>query len=624
MAIRMQQRTGTYSQWNTANPILNGAEIGYESDTNKFKIGDGSTNWNDLPYFLDEVTLGTSLDGYIPDSLLGAANGVAQLNSSGKLVSEQIPNVDEITQDAINTALVAGTGLDKTYDDNANTITLDIDSTVATKTYVDDAVAAVDLSSKQDVVAGVSSTEIGYLDGVTSAIQTQIDAKAPLESPTFTGTVSGVTKTHVGLGNVDNTSDTNKPVSTATQAALDVKAPLESPTFTGTVSGVTKSHVGLGNVDDTSDSNKPVSTATQTALDLKANLAGPTFTGTTTTDDLVVDGDFTVNGTNFAASATSITIEDNMVQLAHENVANTVDLGIVVGYNDGTAKHAGMVRDVSDDKWKLFKGVTTEPSTTVNFGQGSLDNLQIAGLEATSATIGDVSNTELQYLNGVTSAIQTQIDAKAPLADPTFTGTVTLPTGTVTSGMILDGTIVNADISANALIDMSKIAGLDTSLNDKLNTLDAVSTFAQLDSPTFTGTVDFTGATVNGISSYSAPTIGSTSIASGATVTTIAGLTLTSPTLSGTSNINKAVIGSSGGLVTIEKDIEDGSVISSNDPIAMYASNLSFGNGAFGQVSFTGSVDFGGASVSGLSSGDTYSTSLPSGGNDGDVWYVYS
>lgn len=53
------------------------------------------------------------------------------------------------------------------------------------------------------------------------------------------------------------------------QNALNLKAPLASPTFTGTVSGVTASHVGLGNVNNTSDANKPVSTAQQTALDLK-------------------------------------------------------------------------------------------------------------------------------------------------------------------------------------------------------------------------------------------------------------------------------------------------------------------------------------------------------------------
>jgi hypothetical protein len=150
-------------------------------------------------------------------------------------------------------------------------------------------------------------------------------------------------------------------------------------------------------------------------LDLsgKAPLNAPTFTGTvTSSNNLVVDGDFTVNGTNFSASATSITIEDNLVQLAHQNAVNTVDLGLVVGYNDGAAKHSGIVRDVSDDKWKLFKGVTTEPTTTVDFSQGSLDTLAVAGIEATTATIGDVSNTELQYLNGVTSAIQTQLDSK--------------------------------------------------------------------------------------------------------------------------------------------------------------------------------------------------------------------
>jgi hypothetical protein len=59
----------------------------------------------------------------------------------------------------------------------------------------------------------------------------------------------------------------------------------DSPTFTGTVSGITKSMVGLANVDNTTDANKPVSSATQTALDLKANLAGATFTGTITTSN---------------------------------------------------------------------------------------------------------------------------------------------------------------------------------------------------------------------------------------------------------------------------------------------------------------------------------------------------
>ena len=54
---------------------------------------------------------------------------------------------------------------------------------------------------------------------------------------------------------------------------LQEKANLASPTFTGTVSGISKTMVGLGNVDNTTDLNKPISTSTQTALDLKANVS---------------------------------------------------------------------------------------------------------------------------------------------------------------------------------------------------------------------------------------------------------------------------------------------------------------------------------------------------------------
>ena len=57
MATRMQQRRGTAAQWISTNsgngPILNAGEIGWESDTNKFKVGDGVSYWADLDYFAD-------------------------------------------------------------------------------------------------------------------------------------------------------------------------------------------------------------------------------------------------------------------------------------------------------------------------------------------------------------------------------------------------------------------------------------------------------------------------------------------------------------------------------------------------------------------------------------------
>ena len=59
-------------------------------------------------------------------------------------------------------------------------------------------------------------------------------ASSVLSVNSYTGTVV-LTKSDIGLSNVDNTSDVNKPVSTATQTALNLKAPLASPTFTGNI-----------------------------------------------------------------------------------------------------------------------------------------------------------------------------------------------------------------------------------------------------------------------------------------------------------------------------------------------------------------------------------------------------
>jgi hypothetical protein len=252
-------------------------------------------------------------------------------------------------------------------------------------------------------IGTVSDAEIAYLDGVTGGIQTQIDTKlssavaastyAPLASPTFTGTVvlpadtsiDGVSATEISyLGTV--TSDV--------QVQIDTKAPTADPTFTGTVAGITKAMVGLGNVNNTADANKPVSNSTQTALDLKADLAAANFVGNVEVGgSLVVDGDFTVNGANFVNSATSITIEDNIVLLASGNAGNVVDLGLVVLYNDGVEKRSGLVRDVSDDTWKLFDGVTSAAGTTVAFAEGSLDNLAVNNITAAGVVFPDGTQT---------------------------------------------------------------------------------------------------------------------------------------------------------------------------------------------------------------------------------------
>ena len=118
------------------------------------------------------------------------------------------------------------------------------------------------------------------LTGTTALTKTTADLLyAPIDSVAGESPVTSVagrtgavvlSKSDVGLAEVENTSDANKPVSSATQTALNAKAPTASPTFTGTVSGVTKAMVGLPLAENTADMDKPVSTATATALALKA------------------------------------------------------------------------------------------------------------------------------------------------------------------------------------------------------------------------------------------------------------------------------------------------------------------------------------------------------------------
>jgi hypothetical protein len=236
-------------------------------------------------------------------------------------------------------------------------------------------------------------------------------------NPIFAGTVSGITSSMVGLGNVDNTSDANKPVSSATQTALNLKANLTSPAFTGTVTGITSAMVGLGNVDNTSDANKPVSSATQTALNLKANLASPAFTGTVTG------------------------ITSTMVGLG--NVDNTSDASKPVSSATQTALN--LKANLASP---AFTGTVTGITSTM-VGLGNVDNTSDAGKPVSSAT-------------------QTALNLKSNLANPTFTGTVTLPTVAFTATPASGTATFTLGIDANNTI-IRTTGGSGGSVNQSTN-----------------------------------------------------------------------------------------------------------------------------------------------------------
>ena len=166
---------------------------------------------------------------------------------------------------------------------------------------------------------------------------------------------------------------------------LAAKAPLASPTFTGTVAGITATMVGLGSVDNTSDTAKPVSTAQQTAIDLKANLASPTFTGTVT-----IPAGASISG---------------FAPLASPALTGTP-----------TAPLAAAATNTTQVATTSF--VQQEITALIGGAPGALNTL---------TELAAAINNDASYATTLTTALA----LKAPLASPTFTGTPTLPTGTI-------------------------------------------------------------------------------------------------------------------------------------------------------------------------------------------------
>lgn len=168
----------------------------------------------------------------------------------------------------------SATDLDNVFGIATNAQTLATDAVPKTRTISGKPLSANITLDKVDVgLSNVDNVAAANLP-VSTAQQTALNLKANLASPTFTGTVGGITKAMVGLANADNTSDLNKPISTATQTALDAKVPTSRTVAGKALSAdvtLVKGDVGLGNVDNTSDAAKPVSTATQTALNAKIN-----------------------------------------------------------------------------------------------------------------------------------------------------------------------------------------------------------------------------------------------------------------------------------------------------------------------------------------------------------------
>jgi hypothetical protein len=468
MATRIQVRRGTTSQWNTSNPTLEEGEIGYNSTLGQIKIGDGTSVWADLDYFVSDTSLGTSLGTYVQDSDKSAINGVAELDASKNILAPASIIFEGTANDHETTLAVTDPTADRT-------ITFpDATGTVALTTDISVTAASTTTFSNKSISLGSNT--------VTSTLAQLNTAISDADVATLAGTETLTNKT------------------------------LTSPVI-NTPTGITKTDVGLANLDNTSDANKPVSTATQTALDLKANLANPTFTGTVNAAALTLSGDLTVNGTTTTVNSTTVNVSNAFV---FEGTANDFETTLTI--TDPTADRTITLPD-STGTVALTSDITVTPSSTNTLTNKTLTSPKINEDVAVTATA-----TELNYVDGVTSAIQTQLDGKVDESLFDAKGDILVASADNTPaklGVGTNGYILTANSGATNGVEWAA---------------------APISLPSQTGnsgkylTTDGSTASWGTVSSYSAPTIGSTSIASGATVTTIAGLTLTTPVISSISN----------------------------------------------------------------------------------------
>ncbi len=315
----------------------------------------------------------------------------------------------------------------------------------------------------QTVVSGVTDTEIGYLDGVTSDIQTQIDSKQTIDEDltaiaALAGTSGFLVKTSENNWNLD----TNTYLSSA---ALGDYAPLDSPTFSGIV--VLPSTTSIGAVDSTEIGYlNGVTSSIQSQLNSRASL-----------DEFGFISQFIIP----EEIARVADISDATIGYIPINTKGVADGVATLDANGVVPSEQLDLTDYATKDAPIFTGIVVLPSTT---------------------SIGDVNSTEFGYLNGVTSSIQTQIDNKLSIATAE-SEYVTIADASV------DYQPKDADLTAIAALagttGILTKAGADTwtldtttylSVDDAEDPLTgyllksaAVTTYAPIAAPTFTGIV---------------------------------------------------------------------------------------------------------------------------------------
>lgn len=182
VVTQIQVRRGTAAQWTSANPTLAAGEWGYETDTAKVKIGNGSTAWNSLGYQgagdIEGVTAGTGLSGggtsgtvtVSIDTSVTADLTTAQTLTNKTLTDPKI-NLAFDAETASYTAVLANNGQVVTMSNaSANTFSIPTNASVAFP--IGTQINVLQIGAGQTTIQAVTS-------GTTSVLSTGATAAAP-------------------------------------------------------------------------------------------------------------------------------------------------------------------------------------------------------------------------------------------------------------------------------------------------------------------------------------------------------------------------------------------------------------------------------------------------------------
>ena len=202
--------------------------------------------------------------------------------------------------------------------DAATAVTLTGAQTLTNKSITSPTVTGTVALPGTTSIGTVTSTEIGYIDGVTSSVQTQLDNKAPLASPALTGTPTAPTAT---AG-----TNTTQVATTAFATAAGGSA----STHAGASSGV---HGAVGSVVGTTDS--------QTLTN--KTITSPTMTGTVS-GSFSVDGTVSASGSGKFSGLGAITICTSATRPGSPSAGQVIyetDTALFFGYNSSAWSSIG-------------------------------------------------------------------------------------------------------------------------------------------------------------------------------------------------------------------------------------------------------------------------------------------